>query len=160
MQSSLEGYSVQYANTIIGREGTNVVGVAEIIVHEDYLPENQYINDIGIVRLSEPIENPLNDYQVRLPIAGSYQSTGTPAVLAGWGLNATGGVVMPNLQKVDLQIFSAYDCDQLHRSKVHYTNICGGIPEGGKGQCSGNKLDYYFFFLTNLFSGDSGKLKS
>lgn len=142
LQNTLEGYSVQYANTIIGSDGSHVVGVAEVISHEDYLPANQYINDIGIVRLSEPIESPLSDYQVKLPISGSYESTGTPAVLAGWGLNATGGVIMSNLQKVDLQVFSAFDCAQLHSSTVHYTNICGGIPEGGKGQCSGNKVKF------------------
>lgn len=45
---------------------------------------------------------------------------------------------MTSLQKVDLIVVSAYDCNQIHRSKVHYTNICGGIPEGGKGQCSGD----------------------
>lgn len=90
------------------------------------------------MRLSEPIEHPLFNYKTKLPIAFSYFKTGTPAVLSGWGLNATGGVVMTNLQKADLQIFSAFDCDKLHRSPVHGTNICGGIPEGGKGQCSGD----------------------
>lgn len=129
---------MQYASTIISRDGSNVVGVAEVIIHEGYLPANQYINDIGLVRLSEPITKGLNDYKAKLPIAGSYFWTGTPAVLSGWGLNATGGVVMTNLQKVDLQVYSAYDCGQIHRSTVHYTNICGGIPEGGKGQCSGD----------------------
>lgn len=45
---------------------------------------------------------------------------------------------MPILQKANLQVFSVFDCSQLHRSLIHYTNICGGIPEGGKGQCSGD----------------------
>lgn len=138
LQSPIEGYSVQYTNTIISREGSNVVGVANIIAHADYLPSNQYINDIGLIRLAEPIESPLHDFQVKLPIPGSYFSTGTPAVLSGWGLNETGGFIMTTLQKVDLEVFSPYDCAQLHRSKVHPTNICGGIPEGGKGQCSGD----------------------
>lgn len=138
LQSSLEGYSVQYANTLIGREGTNVAAVAEIISHAGYNASNQYVHDIGLVRLAEPIDSPLHDFKVKLPISGSYFSTGTPAVLSGWGLNATGGVVMTNLQKVDLQVFSAYDCNQLHRSTVHPTNICGGVREGGKGQCSGD----------------------
>lgn len=102
------------------------------------MPSNQYINDIGLVRLSEPITDALDNFRSKLPVSGSYFQTGTPAVLSGWGLNATLGVVMTNLQKVDLEIFSAHDCAELHRSTVHYTNICGGIPEGGKGQCSGD----------------------
>lgn len=114
--------------------------VAETISHEDYLPRNQYINDIGLVRLAELITNPLNDFKVRLPVYGSYFETGTPAVLAGWGLNATNGTIMSNLQKVDLQIFSAYDCNNIHFAKVHYTNICGGVPEGQKGQVSFTKV--------------------
>lgn len=138
MTSAVGTYSVQYANTVINREGSHVVPVAEIIMHEDYLPSNQYINDIGVVRVAERMNVPLNEFKVRLPVAGSYFTTGTPAVLAGWGLNGTDGVVMTHLQKVDLQIFTSFDCNQLHRSPVHYTNICGGIPEGGKGQCSGD----------------------
>lgn len=136
--SPAENYTVQYANTVISRNGTNVAQVAEVIAHEGYLPSNQYINDIGLVRLSEPIIDALDNFRAKLPVSGSYFETGTPAVLSGWGLNATMGVIMTNLQKVDLEIFSAYDCAQLHSSTVHYTNICGGIPEGGKGQCSGD----------------------
>lgn len=138
LQNTIEGYSVQYADTLLGRDSINVVGISQIIVHEGYNPSNQYINDIGVVRLTQPIENPLHDFKVKLPIAGTYFATGTPAVLSGWGLNATGGVVMTNLQKADLQVFSAHDCNEIHRSTVHPTNICGGVPEGGKGQCSGD----------------------
>lgn len=136
--SDPEGCSVQYGESVLDRASTNVVKAAAFYPHEGYDPSNQYIHDIALVKLEEPMSINLHDFKVRLPISGSYFATGTPAVLAGWGLNATGGVVMPILQKVDLQVFSAFDCGQLHRSKVHYTNICGGIPEGGKGQCSGD----------------------
>lgn len=131
-----ENYTAQYANTLISRGGSNVAQVAEIIPHEDYLPRNQYINDIGLVRLAEPITNALNGFKVRLPVFDSYYETGTPAVLAGWGLNGTNGTIQSNLQKVDLKIFSPFDCNQLHFAQVHYTNICGGVIEGGKGQVS------------------------
>ena len=127
-------YTVQYGRTFISQDGSNVVKVAEFIPHEDYNPSNQYINDIGLVRLAEPIENELNDYKVRLPVSGSYYETGTPSVLAGWGLEATNGTIQSHLQKVDLQVYSSYDCNQIHYAKVHYTNICGGAPKGQKGQ--------------------------
>lgn len=42
------------------------------------------------------------------------------------------------LQKVDLQIYSSYDCAQIHNPGwVFYDNICAGVPGGGKGQCNG-----------------------
>lgn len=138
MTSPVEQYSVQYANTVIGRDGTNVNEVEKIIIHEGYAPSNQYINDIGLVKLKEPMNNPLHDFFARLPLGGTYYNTGTPAVLAGWGLNATGGTIQYHLQKVDLQVFSSFDCNQLHSSTVHYTNICGGVVGGGMGQCSGD----------------------
>jgi len=79
-----DNYTVQYANTVISREGSNVVKVAQFIPHEGYNASNQYIHDIALVRLEEPIVNELHDYKVRLPVSGSYFATGTPAVLSGY----------------------------------------------------------------------------
>lgn len=105
--------------------------------HENYQPEYQYINDIGVVKLAEPIDNDFDDdFQVKLPMPGSFYETGTPSVLVGWGLDKSGGSVQTILQKVDLQIYSPYDCNEIHHATVHYTNICGGVPGGQKGQVS------------------------
>jgi secreted trypsin-like serine protease len=133
----ISSFSVQFAATIVSRTGKNIVRVAELIRHEAYLPSNQYENDIGLVKVSENIQNPLNDFTVKLPLPGSQFTTGTPAVLIGWGMDETDGNYKTNLQKVDLQIFSSLDCDEIHKTRtVHRTNICGGVPEGGKGQVS------------------------
>lgn len=120
-----------------------MIEVEQLIPHEGYLPANQYIHDIGLVKLKEPLRNPLHDCTVRLPPSLTYYPTGTPAVLAGWGLNGTDGVIMTHLQKVDLQVYSSYDCNEIHNSTVHYTNICGGIAGGWKGQCSGDSGGNY-----------------
>lgn len=62
---------------------------------------------------------------------------GTPATLIGWGLHETNGVVQENLQEVDLIVFSDEECFSRHvRQRPHQSNICGGVLEGGKGQCS------------------------
>lgn len=128
-------FTVQFAKTVVSRTGTNVIRVVQLLPHEDYLPANQYINDIGLVKLSEPILNPLTDFTVKLPLPGNKFSTGTPATLIGWGTDETDGRYMTTLQKVKLQVSSALDCQKIHTSRtVHRTNICGGIPEGGKGQ--------------------------
>ena len=83
-----ESYSIQFDNTVISRNGTNVIEVEKIISHPAYNPSNQYINDIGLLKLKEPITSEFSEFRVKLPVSGAYHATGTPSVLAGWGLNA------------------------------------------------------------------------
>lgn len=40
------------------------------------------------------------------------------------------------LQKVDLVTVTDDVCGTYHFDKVHTTNICAGVEEGGKGQCT------------------------
>lgn len=79
-------YSVQFGETVLNRNSENVVGVAEVIPHAGYLPLNQYINDIGVVKFSKKFPHLNDNFRVNLPIPGSYFATGTPSVLTGWGL--------------------------------------------------------------------------
>lgn len=53
-------------------------------------------------------------------------------------LEQTGGVVQTTLQEVDLIVFSDEECRNRHNSPIHPSHICGGVPEGGRGQCSGD----------------------
>lgn len=60
-----------------------------------------------------------------------------PATLIGWGLDETGGTVQMTLQQAELIIFSDEECARRHsNAPPHESNICGGVPEGGMGQCS------------------------
>lgn len=53
------------------------------------------------------------------------------------------------LQKVDLQVFSDDDCEQLHNNDTDRRyNVCAGVPEGGKGQC--NVCIYFNVYLSIL----------
>lgn len=114
----------------------------QLIWHETYNP-NELKDDIALVKLKTPIELDFAEYQVRLPIKGAYFSTGTPATLVGWGRIGTNMPISTILQEVDLQIFSSFDCAKLHEYDVFYTNICAGVPNGGKGQCNGKKLQHF-----------------
>lgn len=60
----------------------------------------------------------------------------------------TESALVRRLQKVDLQVFSSSDCAKLHSKKVHFTNICGGVPGGYKSQCLGT----FRYVQMNLFS--------
>ena len=51
----------------------------------------------------------------------------------------TGLEISSILQKVDLQIYSSFDCANIHApGDILRTNICAGVEGGWKGQCSGD----------------------
>ncbi|XP_061397643.1 chymotrypsin-2-like [Musca vetustissima] len=130
--------NIQYGSNELDRNSTNISNVTKIFVHEGYDPSNQYIHDIALMRLDKPINVEKDFLGIRLPDFNLQTDAETPATLVGWGLNATGGVVQQHLQKVDLEIFSDAECSRRHGIDIHPTNICAGVPEGGKGQCSGD----------------------
>ncbi|XP_061394696.1 trypsin-1 [Musca vetustissima] len=135
--------SVQYATTTISSMGDNVVPVKRIIMHEDYNPANSYANDIALLELYGTL---VFNYKTLAPVnlpepyfEIDQQPEGVPGVLAGWGLNATGGYIQNTLQEVDLKIYSDAECQERHNYETNpQYHICGGVDEGGKGQCSGD----------------------
>lgn len=82
--SSPERHLVEYGTTKISDDsnGEKIAYVERLIWHETYDP-GELKDDIALVKLLTPIEMDITDYQVRLPIRGSYFATGTPAVLVG-----------------------------------------------------------------------------
>uniref|UniRef100_A0A1I8ND40 Peptidase S1 domain-containing protein n=1 Tax=Musca domestica TaxID=7370 RepID=A0A1I8ND40_MUSDO len=135
--------SVQYATTTISAKGDNVIPVKRIIMHEGYNPSNSYANDIALLELYgtlvfnyktlAPVNLPDPYFEIpQLP-------EGVPGVLAGWGLNETGGYIQNTLQEVNLKIYSDNECQERHNYQTNPEyHICGGVDEGGKGQCSGD----------------------
>lgn len=83
--------------------------------------------------MSEPVD--VSQYAI-LPSQFSDIAHETSSKLLGWGLNATEGVIMTTLQEVNLIVFSDEECRRRHNSVIHPSHICGGVPEGGRGQCS------------------------
>jgi hypothetical protein len=43
---------------------------------------------------------------------------------------------MQILQEVDIFVFADSECEEIHGGAPHPSNICAGVPEGGKGHCS------------------------
>jgi len=112
------------------------VNIAEVINHPNYNPSQRYIHDISLIRLSTPISLPR--YAI-LPQQFEDVEQDTPATLIGWGLDETGGTVQTHLQAAELIVFSDEECRRRHSvNPPHESNICGGVPEGGRGQCSGD----------------------
>ncbi|KAH8417067.1 hypothetical protein KR222_002565, partial [Zaprionus bogoriensis] len=135
--------SVQYGVTNISASGPNVVAVERIIQHELYNPYNNYANDISLLQVATPFEF---DYKTVAPVQLPKLNFATPqldeggsGVLIGWGLNATGGTIQTTLQEVPLKIYSDAECSTRHNGATDGRyHICGGVDEGGMGQCSGD----------------------
>uniref|UniRef100_A0A1B0EYK8 Uncharacterized protein n=1 Tax=Phlebotomus papatasi TaxID=29031 RepID=A0A1B0EYK8_PHLPP len=132
-----DDYTVQYGTHVISKDGDSIMKIRRIICHEGYDDNNQFIHDIALIELEQPLEFDAFVEAVRLPQAFSYTHGGLEAQLVGWGMNATvGGVIQTHLQKVDLETMTDDECRKLHFDKIHTTNICAGVKGGGKGQCT------------------------
>lgn len=133
-----EWLSIQYGETKIDEDSTNVVQVKEIILHEDFEFTGDPFrlhNDIALLKLETPIDMGDIENRVKLPIPNQFFPTGTPTIVAGWGYNASYDI-QDILQKTTLQIFTAHDCRRLHSDTdytIDFTNICAGVIGGGKG---------------------------
>ncbi|XP_046802004.1 serine protease 46 isoform X1 [Lucilia cuprina] len=138
VKSNPKQINIQYGSIELDQNSTDLANVSKIFVHEGYNPANQYIHDIALLRLEKPATVEKDFVGVRLPELNASTDNQTPVTLIGWGLNATGGVVQQLLQKVDLEIFDDDECSKRHGVQMHSTTICAGVPEGGKGQCSGD----------------------
>ncbi|XP_034672099.1 trypsin-1 [Drosophila subobscura] len=136
--STPQQLNLQYGSQSLARNASKVVQVAAIHVHPGYEPQDKYVNDIALLQLKDSVVLGTRVQPVRLPDPEQPTLANSSAVLAGWGLNATGGVVQQQLQKVQLQVFSDADCSERHQTQLHASQICAGVPEGGKGQCSGD----------------------
>uniref|UniRef100_A0A1A9X1D6 Peptidase S1 domain-containing protein n=1 Tax=Glossina brevipalpis TaxID=37001 RepID=A0A1A9X1D6_9MUSC len=130
--------NIQYDSNVLQVNSSKVSNVSHIYVHEGYNNSNRFIHDIALLRLAKPLKLKGNFRSIRLPEFNSLIPNETPAILIGWGLNGTGGMIQKCLQKVDLQIFDDQNCSERYDLKLHNSTICAGVPEGGKGQCNGD----------------------
>ncbi|KAH8238769.1 hypothetical protein KR038_011687 [Drosophila bunnanda] len=156
--STPEQLNLQYGSQILERNATQLLRVAGIFVHPGYEPQDKYANDIALLQLADRVTFSQRVQPVRLPEPRQTTPGNVSVILAGWGLNKvrssfscksyakqyqsvslqTGGSVQEQLQKVQLQVFSDEECSERHQTQLHDSQICAGLPEGGKGQCSGD----------------------
>ncbi|KAF5289133.1 hypothetical protein FQR65_LT02023 [Abscondita terminalis] len=117
----------------------HVSDITKTIQHPLYEPFDGYPNDIGLVELKEVLT--YNDFiqPIQLSIGGSPTPVGKVATLVGWGYEMDNGEVLSQLHKVDIFVYSDEACKRIHGKNITTAvHICAGVPEGGKGQCSGD----------------------
>lgn len=68
--------------------------------------------------------------------------------------------MMHDLQKVNLQVFSDEECENIHATtgpSSRLYHLCAGVVGGGKGQC--NVIYFYFLQITVfLYLFSAGRL--
>lgn len=114
----------------------NIHYVSEVIVHPEY-DAITVSNDVSVAKLVEPVKFFSEINAIALIDDGIEFDGGERALLSGWGLN-NDGVIPSTLQWAELEIFSMKECRKRHGSIISDTMLCAGVPEGGKGQCSGD----------------------
>uniref|UniRef100_A0A1A9VEE8 Peptidase S1 domain-containing protein n=1 Tax=Glossina austeni TaxID=7395 RepID=A0A1A9VEE8_GLOAU len=112
--------------------------VSQVFIHEKYSTRN-FDNDIGVLRLDEPI---IMSDMLR-PVCMPEENRGyehEEAIITGWGATREGGPVAETLQEVRVPILSQEECRKSGYGKSRITDnmLCAGISEGGKDSCQGD----------------------
>uniref|UniRef100_A0A1A9ZRH0 Peptidase S1 domain-containing protein n=1 Tax=Glossina pallidipes TaxID=7398 RepID=A0A1A9ZRH0_GLOPL len=112
--------------------------VSQVFIHEKYSTRN-FDNDIGVLRLDEPIV--MSD--MLRPVCMPEENRGyedEEAIITGWGAVREGGPVAETLQEVRVPIWSQEECRKsgYGNSRITENMLCAGISEGGKDSCQGD----------------------
>ncbi|XP_021921589.1 trypsin-4-like [Zootermopsis nevadensis] len=124
--------------------GTNVLSkggerrhVLRYKIHPNYDPEN-YENDIAVLELESHLSMTGYVAVVTLPSQTQITDGGLPSTVIGWGHRFTGGPTSDTLKMVKIVTISDEECYEILTGYVKPSNICAGVPGGGKGHCSGD----------------------
>lgn len=82
-----EDYSIQYGTNEISRDGPFVSRVQRVIVHQGYDNNNNFIHDIALIQLEEPVVFSESVQAVTLPDYMELVQDGEIGELLGWGYN-------------------------------------------------------------------------
>ncbi|XP_017776593.1 PREDICTED: trypsin-3-like [Nicrophorus vespilloides] len=132
-------FTIEYGDLRLISASQHIIRVKEIYMHPGYDPSKNHINDVAVLTLNSEIPFDENAQPVTLPEQSSSTPGNQNAVLAGWGLTSSHSVYTESLMRVDIICYSDDDCEAAHHGNTNRQyHICAGVPEGGKGQCSGD----------------------
>ncbi|TDG43941.1 hypothetical protein AWZ03_009638 [Drosophila navojoa] len=115
-----------------------IVSVDEIVMHENYNPDN-LDNDVALLRLSSPL--PLNNFTMRaIELPTEPTTDGAISTVSGWGTTQSGGTPSDQLRAVDVPIVSNKVCDEDYGGgRITAGMLCAGVRgQGGKDACQGD----------------------
>jgi len=124
--------------------GTNTLDIREyhqsymadrIIVHEHF-DGQEFVNDVGLVRLSKPMEFNDKVQPIQLPNE-DFRKVNYPAVVTGWGKVSISGAIADNLQEIVLNVINQDDCAKWTNHTIGKSHICT-LTKEGEGTCNGD----------------------
>ncbi|KAF2888949.1 hypothetical protein ILUMI_17224, partial [Ignelater luminosus] len=119
--------------------GGIVVPVLAIAIHPDYTSNaDSSNNDIAVLTLLYSLTVGPTIGPISLPNINEEVSTGTPAVVSGWGYLTEGSSSPTQLQAVTVPIVDRNECNVSYSGMITDRMICAGVPEGGKDSCQGD----------------------
>ncbi|KAF5010852.1 hypothetical protein FDECE_3025 [Fusarium decemcellulare] len=138
--SSVSASSVRVrAGSLNRNSGGTLVGVSSITVHPSF-SSSTLNNDVAIWKLSTSIPTSSTISYASLAASGSDPTSGSSAIVAGWGTTTEGGSSLPvSLRKVTVPIVSRATCRaQYSTSQITTNMVCAGLEAGGKDSCQGD----------------------
>jgi hypothetical protein len=116
----------------------------ELFIPHEHFSIEHLLHDIALIKLNDSAVTGFHNSFASLPVPGSIYTTGTPAVVAGWGIWSHDNNTIPPLQKLDTEIWHHKDCRLAFQEDglpeevfVHPTNICAAEPDFSRAHCSG-----------------------
>jgi len=105
-----------------------------LFIHDAYISKNQ--SDMALIELSEKA-----NVSAILPLqpGSGLEGSGKMATVIGWGLTKEEGNPSEKLMKVDVPIVADTVCGKAYPEQFNAgTEICAGVPQGGKDSCQGD----------------------
>ncbi|XP_069691856.1 trypsin delta-like isoform X2 [Periplaneta americana] len=134
---NIDSYTVR-AGTNNYNSGGSVHQVVEWVYHQEYQNQAYWYNDVAVVRVDPPLTYSSKVQPTKLPAAGEEPAGGAASVAIGWGSGCYGCSGIADLQEVNLRIYSYSECLDIYGDGPTADMVCSGIPEEGKGVCSGD----------------------
>ncbi|XP_067004189.2 trypsin-1 [Anabrus simplex] len=117
--------------------GGSVHQAAQVIAHPNY-NSNTVDYDFALIRVSSAFSLSSNVRTIPLPSQGESVSTGTSAVVTGWGTTRENGAAASVLQVVAVPVVANSQCNSAYGGGITDRMLCAGYTSGGKDACQGD----------------------
>ncbi|KAF7397855.1 serine protease hepsin-like [Vespula maculifrons] len=116
-----------------------MIRAKEIIIHENYNHQTSDY-DIALIRLEKSFHFGQNMRPISLAKTTDQYTTGSKAVVTGWGVLRKNGVLSDKLREVRVPVLSNRNCSYLYMGReITSRMLCAGyLNVGGRDACQGD----------------------
>jgi secreted trypsin-like serine protease len=118
--------------------------ITKVILHPNFVPPPEHINDIALLRLSSPVDFTSADKNVGITCLPpqstdlNYPEAGTRLSVVGWGTLTENGTPARELQQVRVVTLANDDERCINSSYDKQRQFCAMVDGGGKDSCQGD----------------------